>query len=62
MAAGYLGYQNGMIFSNSEFLCRSNASHQVSAQSDIWFGKRCCLKIFKMADMEAILDIGKEGF
>ena len=35
---------------------------QVSAQSDIQFGRRCCLKIFKMADMAAILDIGMEWF
>ena len=28
-------------FNNSEFLCRSDASHQVSAQSDIRFGRRC---------------------
>ena len=38
-------------FSNSESLCRSDASHQVSAQSDLWFGKRCRLKNFKMATM-----------
>ena len=39
-------------FSNSESLCHCDASHQVSAQSDLQFG-RCCLKNFK-----AILDIG----
>ena len=42
-------------FSNSESLCRSNASCQVLAQSDLWFG-RCRLKDFKMATMVAILD------
>ena len=46
-------------FSNSEFLCRSDASHQVSAQSDLQFRRRCHLKNFKMA---AILDIGMELF
>ena len=28
-------------FSNSESLYRTNASHQVSAQSDLWFERRC---------------------
>ena len=49
-------------FSNSESLCHSNASHQVSAQSNLWFGRRCCLKKFKMASMAAILDIKMEPF
>ena len=35
----------------------SDASHQVSAQSNIRFG-RCRLKNFKMADMAAIMHIG----
>ena len=34
-------------FSNSESVCRSDASHQVSAQSGLWFGRRCRLKNFK---------------
>ena len=38
-------------FSNSEPLCSSDASHQVSAQFDLPFG-RCHLKNFKMATME----------
>ena len=42
---GHLAYQNGTIFHNSDSLCRSDASHQVLAQSDLQFG-RCCLKIF----------------
>ena len=42
-------------FSNSETLCRSDAFHQVLAQSN--FGRRCSLKNFKMA---TILDIGME--
>ena len=36
-------------FSNSEFLCHCDASHQVLAQSDLRFGRRCRLKNFKMA-------------
>ena len=46
-------------FRHSESLCCSDASHQVSAQSDLWFGRRCRLKIFKM-DMATILDIRME--
>ena len=46
-------------FSNPESLCPSDASHQVSAQSDLWFGRRCPLKNFKMA---AIVDTGTEQF
>ena len=49
-------------FSHSESLCCSDASHQVSAQSDLRFGRRCHLKISKMDDMAAILDIGVERF
>ena len=49
-------------FSDSESVCRSNASHQVLAQSDLWFGRRCCLKNFKMATVAAILNIGTEQF
>ena len=45
-------------FSNSESLCCSNASHQVSAQSKLQFGRRCRFKNFKMA----VLDIGMEWF
>ena len=48
-------------FSNSESLCHCDASHQVSAQFDLQFG-RCHLKNFKMAAMAAILDIGTEQF
>ena len=47
-------------FSNSESLSHSDASHQVSAQSDLRFGSRCCLKNFKMAAMAASLDIRME--
>ena len=31
-------------FSNSKSLCCSDSSHQVSAQSDLWFGRKCPLK------------------
>ena len=37
-------------FSNSESLCCSDASHQVSAQSDLWFG-RCHFKNSKIVAM-----------
>ena len=46
------------LFSNSQFPCHPNASHQVWAQSDLLFGSRHGLKIFKMAIVGAILDIG----
>ena len=36
-------------FSNSESLCHCDTSHQVSAQSDLRFGRRSRLKNFKMA-------------
>ena len=36
-------------FSNSESLCHFDASNQVLTQSDLWFGRRCRLKNFKMA-------------
>ena len=49
-------------FSNSESLYCSDASNQVSAQSELRFGRRCRLKIFKVADMMTILDIGTEWF
>ena len=35
--------------SNSESPCHPYASHQVSAQSDLLFGRRSGLKHFKMA-------------
>ena len=34
----------------------------VLAQSDLWFGRRCCLKNSKMAPVAAILDIGRNDF
>ena len=45
------------LFSNSESPCHPNASHQVSAQSELQLGRICGLKNFKMV---AILDIGTE--
>ena len=44
-------------FSHSKSLCCSNASHQVSAQSDMVWEE---MKIFKTANIAAILDIGME--
>ena len=32
-------------FSSTESLCHCDASHQVLAQSDLWFGRRYCLMI-----------------
>ena len=49
-------------FSNSESLCLCDASHQVLTQSNLRFGRRCCLKNFKMAIMAAVLDIRTEEF
>ena len=49
-------------FSNSESLCRSDASHQDSAQSNLQFWRRCHLKTFKMDAIAAILDIGTKWF
>ena len=43
-------------FSNSDSPCHSDTSHQVSAQSDLLFGSRGDLKIFKMAAMVARLE------
>ena len=48
-------------FSNSESLCHSDASYQVSAQSDFQFGRRYRLKNLKMATMAAILWIAKRN-
>ena len=48
--------------SDFESLCRSNASHQVSAQSNLRFRKICCLKNSNMAAMAAILDSRTEQF
>ena len=47
-------------FSNSKSPCYPNASHQGWAQSNLPFGSRHGLKIFKMATMVTILDIGTE--
>ena len=48
-------------FSNSKSQCHPDASHQVSAQSDLLFG-RYGLKNFKMTTMAAILVIETERF
>ena len=39
-------------FSNSGSLCHCDVSHQVLAQSNLRFGRRCRLKNFKMAAMD----------
>ena len=44
------GYQNGMIVAVLNH-CVTVTSHQVFAQSDLRFGRRCRLKNFKMAAM-----------
>ena len=49
-------------FSNPESLRRSDASHQVSAQSDLWFESIYRLKNFKMAAIAAIFDIRTERY
>ena len=59
--AAHLGSWNGMILAILN-LCHCDASHQVSAQSDLRFGRRGSLKTFKMAAMVAISDIGMEQF
>ena len=74
---GHLGYPKGTVLAMLKFLCCSNVSHQVLAQSYLRFGRRCRLKYFKMAIMvreempfeefqdgrrAAILDIGTERF
>ena len=66
MATSHLGHQPSWIsewndFSNYESLCHCDASHEVSAQPDLQFG-RCCLKNFKMVAMEVVLDSGMERF
>ena len=49
-------------FSNSKSPCQLVTSHQIPAQSDLLFGRRCGFRNFKMAAMAAIVDIGKERF
>ena len=45
----YFWYANGMIFAISDQVSMlAEASRQVSAQEDIWFGRRCWLKNSKM--------------
>ena len=50
----WLSDRNG--FSNSESLCRSDASHQVLAESEFWFGTRCHWKNFKKTAVYLILE------
>ena len=60
--SGHFGYRNGTILAILKSLCHCDASHQVLAQSDLRFGRRCLLKNFKMASMAAILDIRTKIF
>ena len=46
----WIAKQNDL--SNSESLCPSDASHPVSAQSDLRFWRRCHSKNFKILDKE----------
>ena len=56
----WISEQNGL--SQSEFLCCSDASLQVSAPSNLRLERRCRLKNFKMVIVAVILDIGTERF
>ena len=49
-------------FSNSKSPCHPNTSPKVWVQSDLPFGSRHGSKIFKMATLEAILDIKQNDF
>ena len=60
MDSGTEQFRNNL--SNSKSLCRSDASHKVSAQSDLRFWRRYRLKNFKKAAVAAFLDIGTEQF
>ena len=53
---GHLGYRNGTILAILNLCVTYDTSHQVLAQSNLRFGRRCCLKNFKMVAM----DIGTE--
>ena len=44
----HLGYRNGMTLAIPN-VCHCDASHQVWAQSNLQFGRRCRLKNMKMA-------------
>ena len=44
-----------MAILDSESPFCPDSSHQVSIQSDFWFGRRLCLKNFKMATKGPIL-------
>ena len=57
-----LGYREKNDFKNSKFICCPNASHQVTPQSDLPSWSKWGLKIFKIATVVAILDIGTERF
>ena len=52
-----MGHFGQLKFSNFESPCCSDVSHQVSVNSNQWFGRRCDFANFEMA---AILDNGVE--
>ena len=59
----HLGYRNEMILAiQNLYVTRYDASHQISAQSDLQLRRRCRSKNFKMATIAVILGIGTERF
>ena len=55
---GHLGYWNGMILALAILnFCVTVMPPIISAQSELGFRRRCCLKNFKMAGLAAVLDI-----
>ena len=59
---GHLGYRYGTILAISNLCVNVMPPHQVLAQSDLGFRRRCLLKNFKMDALASILDIGTEQF
>ena len=58
----HLGYWNRAILENLNLYVSSDASYQVSAQSNSRFGRRCRLKNIKMTAVARFLDIGTKRF
>ena len=58
----HLGYQNGTILAILNLYVAPMPPHQVLAQSDLRFGRRCRLKNSKIVAMAAILDIRTKQF
>ena len=55
-------FGNAICYNKQYAVCRSDASHQVLAQSDLRFWEMSFEENYKMAAMTAILDIGTERF